>query len=192
MKILSIQNNQSLFDVALINSGTINSIIDLCVLNHLTASDFLEPGLNLKIENTDYGFKKLLEYLENQGIVFSTEVINDEFNVGTGNIAQDEIVLSNNLKTVLQYQSVFDLCSYEKGTITSIIDMCLLNEFSPSDDLIPGLNYKVQTRDYGFSEVVSFFKNNKLVPVTDYVLIQPQVIDDLIYLLPAGELPYSL
>lgn len=191
MKIQNIQSNQSLFDVALLNNGTLSSIIDLCVLNNLAASDDLEPGLNLNILDKDYGFKKLVEYLNNQGIIITTEVFGNDFYTGVSDLAQGEITFKESLNVVLENQSVFDLCSFKNGTIESIIDFCLLNQFSPSDDLIPGSNYEVQLKDYNFSEVVSFFKDNKFIPVTDYVFID-DTSNNLIYLIPAGELPYSL
>ena len=63
MKIIAL-HNQTLLDIAIRHCGSIDAVIDIAVLNNVSITDDLAPGLILEIPNNDYGAQEVINYFD--------------------------------------------------------------------------------------------------------------------------------
>lgn len=68
--------------------------------------------------------------------------------------------------TVLHNQTIFDIALQSFGSVEAVFDIALLNGISVTDILPVGLNLELPDADYGFREVVNYYKSNRIAPAT--------------------------
>lgn len=83
---------------------------------------------------------------------------------------------------VLQAQSLADIALQYCGTLQALFDIAVLNGLSITQELEPGQELELPDTDYGFKEVVNYYRANKLEPATSDTVYAPA--PDLNYLLP--------
>lgn len=67
---------------------------------------------------------------------------------------------------VLQNQTLFDIAIQYYGKTEAVFDIALLNNIGITDVLYAGLELLLPDIDYGFKEVVTYLKNEKVIPAT--------------------------
>ena len=67
---------------------------------------------------------------------------------------------------VLHNQTIFDIAIQYFGTVDAAFDIAMLNNISITDVLPISLELSLPETDYGFNEVVSYYKSNKVAPAT--------------------------
>lgn len=67
---------------------------------------------------------------------------------------------------VLHNQTIFDIAIQYFGTIDAAYDIALLNDISITDVLPVIFELLLPDNDYGFNEVVNYYKSNRITPAT--------------------------
>lgn len=67
---------------------------------------------------------------------------------------------------VLNNQTLADISIRYCGTIEALAEIAILNNFSITDDLVPGQLIQIPVKDYGYQEVINYFAVNKIDPAT--------------------------
>lgn len=60
--LVTVLNNQTLQDIAILYCGTIAALFDIALLNNVSITDDLVPGQILEIPSKDYGFQEVVNY----------------------------------------------------------------------------------------------------------------------------------
>lgn len=66
----------------------------------------------------------------------------------------------------LHNQSIFDIALQYFGTVEAAFDIALLNKISVTDILPVGLKLELPAIDYGFRQVLNYYKSNRIAPAT--------------------------
>lgn len=61
-------NNQSLFDIAIQEYGTVEAAFDIAVFNEMDVTDNLVPGQILKLPNSEYERKEIVSYFRSRNL----------------------------------------------------------------------------------------------------------------------------
>jgi hypothetical protein len=69
----------------------------------------------------------------------------------------------------LNNQSVLDLSVQHSGSVSAVLEMCVLNDYSLDEIITPGQTVKLAKTDYGFDKVAAYFKANKIEPATAFL-----------------------
>lgn len=83
---------------------------------------------------------------------------------------------------VLHNQSLFDIAIQYFGTTQAVFDIAVLNNISITESLLVGSELQLPEKDYGFGEVVKYFKSNNIKAATKTT--EPGIPGDLEYVLP--------
>lgn len=83
---------------------------------------------------------------------------------------------------VLHNQTLFDIAIQYFGTTQAVFDIAILNNISITENLTVGMELQLPEKDYGFNEIVKYFKSNNIKPATKTT--EPGTQNDLDYLLP--------
>lgn len=86
--------------------------------------------------------------------------------------------------TVLNKQSLFDIAISYFGTVEAVIDIAFVNNISITDELTPGQVLKLPNKDYGFKEVIKYYRAEKIQPATTGVDIEDTSTYTLDYVFP--------
>lgn len=76
---------------------------------------------------------------------------------------------------VLHNQSLADVALQYCGTMESIFTIALLNGISVTATLEPGQEIHIPNIDYGYKEVINYYKNKKIEPATNVTAEQETV-----------------
>lgn len=68
---------------------------------------------------------------------------------------------------VLHNQSLFDIAIMYFGTANAVFEIALLNNISVTEVLHAGLELLLPNTDYGFNEVVNYYRSNRIAPATE-------------------------
>jgi hypothetical protein len=66
----------------------------------------------------------------------------------------------------LHNQTLSDISVRHCGTIEALVAIAILNNISPTAELIPGQLIQIPLKDYGNQEVINYFVVNKVEPAT--------------------------
>lgn len=69
-------------------------------------------------------------------------------------------------RSVLQGQSLLDISLECFGTIEAVFDIARLNNKSITQRLEPGEVLNLPAKDYGYKEIVNYYRQNKIQPAT--------------------------
>lgn len=67
---------------------------------------------------------------------------------------------------VLHNQTIFDIAVQYFGTVDAAYDIAFLNDIGITDVLPVSLELRLPPNDYGFNEVVNYYKSNRITPAT--------------------------
>lgn len=67
---------------------------------------------------------------------------------------------------VLHNQTIFDIAIQYFGTVEATYHIAMLNDISITDVLPVSLELMLPEKDYGFNEVVNYYRSNKIAPAT--------------------------
>lgn len=79
-----VQDNQTLFDIAILNDGTCDSAMDWAIFNALSITDDIAPGQVLQNPNSSYRNQEKADFLNyrNQNIGTALRTPNNKLNYG--------------------------------------------------------------------------------------------------------------
>lgn len=66
----------------------------------------------------------------------------------------------------LNNQTLSDIAVRHCGTIEAVADIAILNNISITDNPAPGQIITLPNKDYGYQEVINYFRENKTDPAT--------------------------
>ncbi len=69
----------------------------------------------------------------------------------------------------LNNQSVLDLSVQHFGSLSAVVEMCVLNDYSLDEIITPGQTVKLAKTDYGFDKTAAYFRANKIEPATAFL-----------------------
>ena len=78
---------------------------------------------------------------------------------------------------VLNNQTLIDIAIRYFGTVEAVLAIAVLNSISVTEELIPGQTLELPNVDYGFQEVVAFFRVNKMQPATALTQDNNEIIE---------------
>lgn len=78
---------------------------------------------------------------------------------------------------VLNNQMLIDIAIRYFGTVEALVELAVLNGISITEELVPGQTLELPNIDYGFQEVVAFFKVNKKQPATALTQDNNEIIE---------------
>lgn len=176
---------QSVFDIALKTSGSIESCFNLCLqMGGSITSTF--DGVSVQLNETPILEADVKNYFESTGL--NIETLNAEASLNIGFLNESLTEFSKGI-FVEQSQSLFDVSVQINGSLESVFDLALLNGYSVTSGLISGseiINPLGAKKDL---DIEQYFKSNSQKIAT---LIKPEIIINYnIWELP-GMLPYSL
>jgi len=96
MKKIKVLNNQSLFDIAVQEYGTVEAVFELAMANGLGITDELNAGQELVVPESDFTAPEIVEYYKKNGLhpaTGSTGVIDTDVPVASGDC---EWIIINN------------------------------------------------------------------------------------------------
>lgn len=162
------QENQTLIDIAIQCTGSADAAYDIALLNGLSVSDILVPGIDLilpSVINPDvvayYSTKAIspaTAWLDNVGRVLSAADV----------IISDETLLTTDLITTLEGQTLIDIAIQTCGSADAVFDLAVANGMSISDDLMPGT--KLIPVAAIVPKIVSYYKQKGITPATGVVI----------------------
>ncbi len=171
-KQIIVQNNQSIFDIALISSGSIEEAVEMSVLVDISLTDQIASGtvfdfvpaiadkktVNYFISNsitpaTDFNTE--IEVLALPGFVYSVTGNNDAIELFS-EYRREAVVLNN--------QTIFDIALQHTGNVEEAFDAALFAQISLTDDLSTG--HILSIAQISDEKTFSYYKNNNLHPAT--------------------------
>lgn len=160
-------NNQSLIDLSIQHTGSVSSVVELCVLNDFSLDEIINPGQSVAVSKSQID-NQILQYYQVNKIELATGFQPGQFEAyGVADYSGLEVEFLNEYeKHVLQLQSVLDLSNQYHGTATAALELLLNNNLSIDDTINPGQIIKLENKDYGFTNVVDYYKANSFEPST--------------------------
>lgn len=67
---------------------------------------------------------------------------------------------------VINYQSIFDIALLAYGNLEGVVSLCLENNLSLTDELVPGQTIKVPEYAESKTEIVKYFEDRNINPAT--------------------------
>ena len=95
MKKIKVLNNQSLFDIAIQEYGTVEAVFDLAMANGLGITDELNAGQELAVPDSDFVIPEIVAYYKKNGLhpaTGSTGVIETEVPVPGGGDCEWQLI----------------------------------------------------------------------------------------------------
>lgn len=168
MKVQEVQEHQTIIDMAIQCTGSADAAYDLAVLNGLSLSDDLVPGVDLilpEVVNQD-----IVSYYTTKAISPATAWLdNAERVVSAADVLiSDNTLLTNDLITALEGQTLIDIAIQTCGSADAVFDLAVANGMSLSDDLIPGM--KLIPVSAINTKIVSYYKQKGIQPATSVVI----------------------
>lgn len=181
---ITAKRGQTVFDVALRETGGIEGAINIALLNGLSLSEPVNLGT---LESTGETVNESVKNWFN----------NNNFNPATaydGTLTASGLVFaySENVKqidnVVRQGQCVFDLGIQTTGSVEGAFDTALLNDYSLSDILVPGTAFITATPVD--KRVLRWYKTNNIYPASVvYDSETPRGINYMRIIIPGNETP---
>jgi hypothetical protein len=81
---ITVLNNQSLFDIAIQEFGSAEAAFDIALANNLSVTDELSAGQVLKLGKTDFQNRQIADYYRNRGLKPATAAPAEIFVVPEG------------------------------------------------------------------------------------------------------------
>lgn len=159
---IKVLNGQTLFDIALQTSGSVEAAFNLSLLNSIGMTDDITPGT--AITQTDILNKEIAAYYLAKNIQPATL----EAQIITGSGSPVDIVslmlVQNNTLKALSGQSLFDLALQSSGSVEAAFELALLNSIGITDDIVPGINLSVAS--VVNKQIAAYYKNKGIKPAT--------------------------
>lgn len=73
MKEITVISNQSLFDIAIQECGTVSAVLDIAMANNISITQELIPGQKIKIPLTDKVNKDVINYFKGKRQAIATQ-----------------------------------------------------------------------------------------------------------------------
>jgi len=156
------KDNQSLFDIALQSSGSVEAAFDMSLLNSIGITDDIVPGTELS--PTDILNKEIAAYYLAKNIQPAT--LESQIITGSGSPVDvaSLILVQNNTLKALSGQSIFDLAVQSSGSVEAAFDLALMNSIGLTDDIVPGINLTVAS--VVNKQIADYYKNKGIKPAT--------------------------
>lgn len=159
---ITVFDNQSLFDIAIQRLGSAETALTLALLNGLSVTDVLEPGqvlISSEVFDSDvveyYSGRNLVPATGNDDIVTNPIIALSVYSDLYFNI-ESQILVSDN-------QSLFDVAIQRLGSAEAALTLALLNGLSVTDVLEPG---QIVIVPEVHNSVVDYYSRKNIVPAT--------------------------
>lgn len=183
---ITAKQGQTVFDIALWETGGIEGAINIALLNGLSLSEPVNPGA---LESTGETVNESVKaWFNNNDINPATAY--DGTVTASGLVFVQSATDKNNENTVRQGQCVFDLGIQTTGSVEGAFDTALLNNCSLSDALIPGTAFI--TAPPVDKRVLRWYKTNNIYPASVvYDSEKPRGINYMRITVPGDEYPLT-
>jgi hypothetical protein len=161
------QQNQTLLDVAVLETGTALSVFDYAFVNNISITSLLDPGTVINdIPKKQY---EAFEFYE---------------------LVQKYIDKRSDLIAVIENQSLMDIAVQSDGCVLAVFDYAFANSLSITDVITPGQKLKQpSTTLFRYNDLANYFKDSSK-NITTYKFLPSAEPNVLEYLFP-GEFPLS-
>lgn len=182
----TIFHQQSVLDVTLQYTGSINKLFDMALQNDFSITQELEAGSYCSTPSIDD--KKLSDYFAAKALILSTAVSQDDlfipdpeapvipptFGFGFAQYDQDT-TLPESVQVILHNQSVFDVSLQYTGGINKMFDLAMQNDFSITQTLEAGDLCRTPSVD---DEVIfGHFAAKAIIPATAITVDEIDLFD---------------
>ncbi|HEY5509389.1 MAG TPA: hypothetical protein VIK29_11995 [Paludibacter sp.] len=156
------KDNQSLFDIALQSSGSVEAAFNLALLNSIGITDDIVTGVELT--PTDILNKQVAAYYLAKQIIPATL----EAQIITGSGSPVDIAslsqAQNNFLKALSGQTLFDIALQSAGSVDATFDLALMNSIGITDDIVPGV--ELTPTDILNKQVAAYYLVKQITPAT--------------------------
>lgn len=173
-------NGQSLIDIAIQTSGSVEAAFDIAIAKGLSVTDNVDAGI--EIDSVNVIDKTIVDYFTMKNLKPATDLTQSALIIAG---AVDTFVSTpKNYKSVsvvkaLANQTILDIAIQECGDVIAGFDFATQNGLSITDDLILGKDYK--KTDILNTKIVDYYAKRNLHPATGITVTETEGIFDITF-----------
>ncbi len=169
-KKVTILSNQTLADIALRETGTVETMFDIATLNGLNVSDELIAGIEILVPVIE-SEKKVAEFFRAKEFYPAAGYDTAELLPASGVDIIEVIIPKPTAIYVIERQTLADLSVQITGSVDAMFDLAELNDLNVSDWLLPGMKLKIP-ENISENDVNQFYKSNSLYPASGWTVTE--------------------